>query len=257
MHVPATPTPHFRYFMAGTCIIGGTLKEPPLSTCTTMAASFPTSASHFMKLAERDGGPNSYDKWASRYEEDLNSVNYAGYKSIGSKWLSYNTKLNTNPKRLKHKIFDAGCGTGLVGEALVALVSSDLIEIYGGDLSSKMLELARSKSVYADLQIINLKEELPYEADSFDSVVCAGVFTLGHCGPECVPNLIRVLKRGCYLFATVRQDLYDEREEEWKQQIKDCNCELVEANEMPYCGTVAEGAVMVVHKGLYIGHKDS
>ena len=204
---------------------------------------------HFETLIAKDSGPNIYDKWASSYDEDTNSMNWVGYKSVSSKWLSYNTKLGTNPKGLKHKIFDAGCGTGLVGEALAALVPSDLIEIYGGDLSTKMLEMAKSKSVYTDLKIINLKEELPYEADSFDSVICAGVFVLGHCGPECVRNLIRVLKSGCYLLATVRQDLYDETKGEWKQQIKDCNCELIEMNEIPY-RINAEAVVMVVHKPL-------
>ena len=99
-------------------------------------------------------------------------MNYVGYKSIGSKWLSYNTKLGTNPTGLKYKVFDAGCGTGLVGETLVTLVPSDLIEVYGGDWSSKVLELARSEGVYADLQVIDLKKELPYEADSFDCRMC-------------------------------------------------------------------------------------
>ena len=216
-----------------------------------MAASFSTSASHFLTLTTGDCSSNHYDEWARNYDEDVNSMNYVGYKSIGSKWLSYNAKLGTNPKGLKHKVFDAGCGTGLVGETLVALVPNDQIEIYGGDWSSKMLELARSKGVYADLQVINLKKELPYEADSFDSVVCAGVFGMGqsHCGPECVPNLIRVLKRGCYLFATVNQQVYEETKEEWRRQIKDCSCELIEANEMPY-RDAAKAVVVVINKPL-------
>ena len=189
----------------------------------------------------------SFDKRASNYEDDMKSMNYIGPESVCSKWLSYNTKLGTNPTGLKHKIFDAGCGTGLVGD----LLSGDLIEIYGGDVSSKMLEIARSKNVYSDLQIVNLYEELPYEADSFDSVICAGVFGIDYlvCGPECIPNLIRVLKRGCYLFATVNQPVYDETKEEWKQQIKDCNCELIEDNEIPY-STAVRAVLIVVRKPL-------
>ena len=83
------------------------------------------------------------------------------------------------------------------------------------------------------------------------TVVCAGVFGMGqsHCGPECVPNLLCVLKRGCYLFATVNQQVYEENKEEWKQQIKDCNCELIEANEMPY-RDAAKAVVVVIHKPL-------
>jgi ubiquinone/menaquinone biosynthesis C-methylase UbiE len=211
-----------------------------------MAASFSASASHFVALIAKDGGSASYDKWAKSYEDDVNSMNYGGYKSVVSKWLSYHTQL-AKGETLKHKIFDAGCGTGLVGENLVSLVPRDLIDVYGGDVSSNMLEIARTKNVYTDLQIVNLNEELPYAADSFDSVLCAGVFGVGHCGHACLPNLIRVLKRGCHLFATVNGEVYDVQRLEWAKQIKDCNCELIEDNEMPY-REAAKAVVVVIHK---------
>ena len=214
-----------------------------------MAASFSASASHFVALIAKDGGSASYDKWAKSYEEDVNSMNYGGYKSVVSKWLSYHTQLTSVSKgeSPKHKIFDAGCGTGLVGENLVSLVPRDLIDVYGGDVSSNMLKIARTKRVYTDLQIVDLNKELPYAADSFDSVLCAGVFGVGHCGPDCLPNLIRVLKRGCHLFATVNREIYDVQRLEWAKQIKDCNCELIEDNEMHY-REAAKAVVVVIHK---------
>ena len=215
-----------------------------------MAASFSASASHFVALIAKDGGSASYDKWAKSYEEDVNSMNYGGYKSVASKWLSYHTQLTSVSKlgeSPKHKIFDAGCGTGLVGENLVSLVPRDVIDVYGADVSSNMLEIARTKNVYTDLQIVDLNKELPYAADSFDSVLCAGVFGVGHCGPDCLPNLIRVLKRGCHLFATVNREIYDVQRLEWSKQIKDCNCELIEDNEMPY-REAAKAVVLVIHK---------
>lgn len=220
-----------------------------------MAVNLPFSASatHFVGLIAEDGGSASYDKWARSYEVDVNSMNYAGYNSVCFKWQSYHTSLNSSSDSkvtgVKHKIFDAGCGTGLVGEALVSLVPRGLIEIYGGDVSANMLEIARSKNVYADLQIINLKEELPYKADSFDSVLCAGVFGIGHCGPECVPNLLYILKPACYLIATINRELYDHTRHEWEQNIKDCNCELVEDKEMPY-RDAAKAVVIVVRKPI-------
>ena len=178
-------------------------------------------------------------------------MNSGGYKSVVSKWLSYHCAQLTSDSKPgespKHKIFDAGCGTGLVGENLVSLVPRDLIDIYGADVSSNMLEIARTKSVYTDLQIVDLNKELPYAADFFDSVLCAGVFGVGHCGPDCLPNLIRVLKRGCHLFATVNREIYDVQRLEWTKQIKDCNCELIEDNEMPY-REAAKAVVVVIHK---------
>ena len=216
------------------------------------STSTSTSASRFAALVHKDGGPNTYNKLASSYEADVNSFNYVGHKSVVSKWRSYHTELarsDSESTGIKHKVFDAGCGTGLVGEDLTTLVPRDLIEIYGGDVSHNMLEKARTKDAYTDLRIVNLKEELLYEDGYFDSVLCAGVFTVAHCGLECVPNLIRVLKKGCYLFATVNRLIYNETTKvEWDKQFKDCNCELLEDNEIPY----AEGfkAVLVVIRKL-------
>lgn len=216
-----------------------------------MAADLPFSdrAIHFVKLIAKDGGSDSYDKWAGSYELDVNHMNYSGYKSVGQKWLSIHTDFVANFAKTgaKHKAFDAGCGTGLVGEILTNLVPHDLLEMHGGDISEKMLEVAKSKNIYTDLKIINLKETLPYEADSFDSVVCAGVFAVGHCGPECLPHVVRILKPGCYLIATVNRELYDKTEVEWKKKIKECDCELVEESEMPYRDH-AKAMVIVVCK---------
>ena len=227
-----------------------------------MAAGSPFSASatHFVALIAEDGGSSSYDKWANSYEVDVNSMNYAGHKSVCLKWQSYHNLdlaigrsssevAETVTAGEKHKMLDAGCGTGLVGEVLTSLVSSDAIEIYGGDVSTNMLEVAKSKNVYADLKIVNLKEELPYDANSFDSILCSGVFGIGHCGPECVPNLLRVLKPGSYFIATINREIYDETRSEWVKQIKQCDCELIEDNEMPYRES-AKAIVMVIRKPL-------
>ena len=182
-----------------------------------------------------DGGPENYKKWASNYESDVKALNYVGYRSVNEKWKSYHDKLVDNDgTKVKHKLFDAGCGSGLAGEDLVKLVSQNTIEIHGGDLSPDLLEIAKGKGVYADLKVVNLQEELPYEADYFDSIVCVGVFLQGHCGPDCLPNLVRVLKKSCYLIATIRKLFYEETKLEWEKQIQECNCKLLECSEMPY-----------------------
>ena len=210
---------------------------------------FSDRAKGFVALIAKDGGSSSYNKWANSYEEDVTSMNYSGYKSVVQKWQSYNSDLSACFQKTgaKHKVFDAGCGTGLAGEMLVSSVSPDLLELYGGDISEKMIEVARTKTVYKDLQIINLKRELPYEADSFDSVLCAGVFGLGHCGPECVPNIIRVLKPGGYFIATVNKELFDTTVVEWRRITVECSCELIEESEMPY-RDCAMAFVLVIHK---------
>ena len=194
-----------------------------------------------------DGGPENYKKWVN-YESDVKALNYFGPRSVNEKWKSYHEDfLCSNSTTEKHKIFDAGCGTGLVGEDLITMIPPNLIEMYGGDLSPDLLEVAKNKTAYADLRVVNLKEELPYQPEYFDSIVCAGVFLQGHCGPDCLPNLIRVLKKGCYLIATVRKTFYEETKLQWEKQLQGSNCKLLEDSEMPYHED-AKAVVVVIYK---------
>ena len=174
-----------------------------------------------------DGCPENYNTWANKYDTDMEALGSMAPNSVNAKWQSYHAKV-LEPGAAEHKVFDAGCGTGRIGEDLIALVPQGNIEIHGGDLSPDMLEVAKSKNVYSDLKVADLKAELPYEAEYFDSIVSSGVFLQGHCGPECLPNLIRVLKKDCYLITSVRKVFYEETKMEWARQIKECNCRLLE-----------------------------
>lgn len=216
---------------------------------------FSERAKSFIALIAKDGGSNAYNQWACNYEADSSSMNYSGNKSVVSKWMTYHSSLLESPPGTKqHKVFDAGCGTGLVGELLSKSVtlessSNSCIELHGCDVSSEMLKIAKSKAVYADLKEASLKEILPYEENSFDSAVCAGVFGVGHCGPECVPNIIRVLKPNCNFIATINKELFlDKIAQEWRKQIEKSSCELIECSEMPYRDHAA--AVVVVIRKL-------
>ena len=193
-----------------------------------------------------DGGPENYNKWAKKYDSDVKALRHVAHKSVNAKWQSYHAKVQ-EPGAAEHKVFDAGCGTGFIGEDLIVQVTQGNIEIHGGDLSPGMLEVAKSKNVYSDLKVVNLKVELPYETEYFDSIVSSGVFAQGHCGPECLPHLIHVLKKGCYLIATVRKDFYEKTKMQWARQIKECNCQLLEDGEMPFRDD-SRGVVLVIHK---------
>ena len=162
-------------------------------------------------------------------------------------WKRYHPKIDASSSR--HKLFDAGCGTGLVIQVL--LQSNDYnrqdLDIYGGDYSNEMLSMAREKKMFDHLEQINLKEELPYEPETFDSIVSSGVFLQGHCGPECIPNIIRVLKKGCYFITTVRTPFYEETKEEWDRQIPASGAVLLEAYDAPY-NRNSKGLILVMQK---------
>lgn len=204
----------------------------------------------FIQDVLTDGGASSYEPWASHYDSINRSINYEAPKSITTIWQRYHTeeslKSSSSPK---HRVLDAGCGTGLVGEHMVTVMSPDVIEIYGGDLSPDMLEEANTKNVYTDLKVVNLKMQLPYDAESFDSVISAGVFLQAHCGPECLPNIFRVLKKGRYLVTTSRKQFYEETKDDWDKYIRECSCEIVEITNVPYHSEAAAIA-LVIRKNL-------
>jgi ubiquinone/menaquinone biosynthesis C-methylase UbiE len=104
-------------------------------------------------------------------------------------------------------VLDAGCGTGLVGEALSRQKTSGLL-IDGIDLSAGMLEQAAEKSVYRRLSEADLTKPLDLPDNSYDGVVSVGVFTSGHVGPKAMDELVRVAKPGAPVIVTVHEKVW-------------------------------------------------
>lgn len=142
-----------------------------------------------------------YDKWAATYNNDLapDSQDYA------APLLTAQTALQFGANR-KGAILDAGCGTGLVGEAL-ALGGATVID--GLDLSPAMLQVAARTGVYRQLEVGDLTKPLAKPSDAYDVVTCAGTFTHGHVGPApALRELVRLARRGGLVVATVIEDLW-------------------------------------------------
>ncbi|KAL4865536.1 hypothetical protein BDV12DRAFT_174504 [Aspergillus spectabilis] len=143
-----------------------------------------------------------YDDWAASYNTDLadESQNYT------APILTAHTALQaiSNPKAT---VLDAGCGTGLVGEAL-AKGSSGLI-IDGADLSPPMLKIAKDTGVYRNLMQVDLTQPLEQPDESYDLITCCGTFTQGHVGPDpALREFVRLVKAGGIIVATVLQEIW-------------------------------------------------
>lgn len=125
-----------------------------------------------------------YDEWADEYDRDLGA---------DSAWASPRIAVEALARYLTSgaKILDAGAGTGLVGERLMAAGFSDLHAI---DLSPAMLARARRKSVYRTLRPMTLGTPLGFPDDAFDAVIAVGVFTTGHAPAHAFDELVRVTK---------------------------------------------------------------
>ena len=141
-----------------------------------------------------------YKNWAKKYEDDvINLAGYVGHLITSELLLSY-------LRNTQARIFDAGCGTGLVGEILNKNSFQNLI---GVDFSQEMLNIAKQKNVYQSLDLVDLTKKLDFEDNLFDAIICAGTFTCGHVGPDALREMVRITKQGGYICFTVRKQEWE------------------------------------------------
>ncbi len=104
-------------------------------------------------------------------------------------------------------IFDAGCGSGLSGEALVQFGYS---QIHGCDFSADMLEIAKTKSIYKSLNLSDLNAGQSHIPNStYDAVCAVGVFSFGHVSPDACDDLLRILKPGGHLIIALNEQFWE------------------------------------------------
>ncbi len=166
-----------------------------------------------------------YDEWAENYEKDVLGFGYlipAIAAGLVGRYVS----------TASGGILDAGAGTGLMGEVLVALGYKDLTGI---DLSENMLDAARKKNVYKELHQMVLGERLDFPDNAFAATVATGVFTEGHAPAESFDELVRVTASGgCVIYsARADADSADEYEKRREALESSGKWSLVETTE-PY-----------------------
>ncbi|CAE7683950.1 METTL27 [Symbiodinium microadriaticum] len=106
-------------------------------------------------------------------------------------------------------VLDAGCGTGLSGEALAAAGFRQLV---GVDVSSEMLRLCEAKRLYNSLTSWDLEGSqgpLPFIDDSFSAVVCVGVLSYVQLFEKVYKEWCRVVAPGGHVIFTHRDTLWD------------------------------------------------
>lgn len=149
---------------------------------------------------DKDELIDRYDRWAATYDTDLKNA----YGWVGPQQ-SVQIFRQLVPDHAR--VFDAGAGTGLVGQALAACGYADIV---AADLSAAMLEEARKKDVYTAYHQVILGETLPFENDSFDAVISVGVLTQGHAPASSFDELIRITRPGGHIIFTLRTDVYEQ-----------------------------------------------
>ena len=142
-----------------------------------------------------------YDEWGTnnKYDKDMVEWDYTGPKETVDTFKKY-----ANNKEIK--IYDAGCGTGLVG---VELKKFGYSNFDGVDLSQKLLDLVPN-GLYKNLSKTDLNKPLNINDNEYGSVLCVGTFTFGHVKPQALDEFIRITKNKGLICFTVNEGIYVE-----------------------------------------------
>jgi predicted TPR repeat methyltransferase len=142
-----------------------------------------------------------YDEWGTnnKYDKDMVEWDYTGPKETVETFKKY-------AKNKEIRIYDAGCGTGLVG---VALKKYGYTNFDGVDLSQKLLDLVPN-GLYKNLSKADLNQPLNISENEYDAVLCVGTFTFGHVKPQALDEFIRITKNKGLLCFTINEGIYEE-----------------------------------------------
>jgi len=128
-----------------------------------------------------------YDKMAEEYETVFRGWGYCMPETAVKALLS---KGHTSPPS-SARVLDLACGDGLVGAALYANGYSC---ITGADISANMLGKAKDRQCYSMLEKCDLLQPLPFDANSFDCLLCVGTTT--YLKPDVLQDWLRVVQTG-------------------------------------------------------------
>ena len=153
------------------------------------------------KLKETKEVMDFYDEWGldNKYDQDMVDWNYTGPKETAEVF-------NKHQKGKDIDIYDAGCGTGLVG---VELKKYGFTNFFGADLSQKLLDLVPN-NLYKKLDKVDLNKPINEKDDQYNALMCVGTFTFGHVKPPALDEFIRITKNQGLICFTINEGIYEE-----------------------------------------------
>ncbi|CAK4005583.1 Williams-Beuren syndrome chromosomal region 27 [Lecanosticta acicola] len=172
------------------------------STATGTAGDF------LQRAYALDGAADSeqlYKEWASLYDTHLGEMQYASPQRAVEALLQH---LDSKSQEAL-TVLDAGCGTGLVGECLQRSSFPGKFMIDGLDITPGMLQVARNKALYRDLEVADLTKPINRSDGSYGAVLCVGTLTKGHVGPAVLREFARVLRIGGLIVATIHDEIWE------------------------------------------------
>jgi SAM-dependent methyltransferase len=178
-------------------------------------------------LEQDDSSRDVYDDWSQYYDDHL--LTEFGYISPDVAA----AELARHLQQHDLEIIDFGCGTGLVG---AALREQGFVNVDGVDISTGMLEQARSKQVYRNLLCADLTARIPLDDDAYAAGLCVGSLGAGHVGARHVPEMLRPIRRGGQFVLTMNGSYYQSGgfEQAFRQMQDDGLWSIIKLEEFNY-----------------------
>jgi len=139
-----------------------------------------------------------YAQWAERYDSDLNEFGYVAPQLATELF----TPLVNDKNAL---IYDAGCGTGIVGKLLNAQGYRNLV---GADFSDEMRALAEQTNAYTKLEYADYGKPVDCADNTYDAIISVGVYTARFEGVF-LGEMLRMVKPGCPFLFSCRPHYYE------------------------------------------------
>ena len=142
---------------------------------------------------------NYYDEWSknNKYNQDMSDWEYSGPKET--------SEILTKYQKIKDiKIYDAGCGSGLVG---LELKKYGFNYFDGADLSKQLLNQV-PKNLYNELEQVDLNKSISKKDNFYDVVMCVGTFTFAHVKADALDEFVRITKTNGLICFTINEAIY-------------------------------------------------
>ena len=152
-------------------------------------------------LKSPEGNKRLYAKWAKTYDRDFaDNMGYALPARVADAFVSAVGSQQIG------RVLDVGAGTGLVGQRLAA---HGLVKLDALDISVEMLAVAALKGCYINMIEGDLMGCLPIATNTYDFIISAGTFTLGHVGPDGLDELLRIARPGAIFCLSINSAHFD------------------------------------------------
>lgn len=139
-----------------------------------------------------------FDYYADSFDASLNALGYNAPERIRT-LIDHYPQISLEGK----KVIDLGCGTGACAKALEGLNA----ELYGVDLSPRMVDIARATGLYQEVIMADINTALSFLGEAVDVILGADLVIYVGALEELFNLTANKLKKGGLFILTVEEDI--------------------------------------------------